>query len=353
MVRALLVGILVVSMVASCGKDDAAPQVAANAAAGKVVDVSGKVGATRNGAARQLAVGSEVFADDVIDTAGDGSIVIELFHNNARWAMEASLKSRVDESVAWGLEKQAVAKGVEHATSAAGRHGDRQAADTKASSEGATTGGSAPITAAAELDGAQADREREARSDSLKNEQAAAHKGMEAAKAARKVGAKTSKDAQDHPLGVEQPKPDKNLDPAAPPPPPPPPPPPTGTSSSSCDEVSCALGNNAGACCAKFKQRGKNAKPPAEPALAEQLDRTMIVEGIGKVKARVLACGDKFSATGVVKVTVAVDPAGQVSSATIKATPDPALGSCVADVIKQATFAKTRTGGTFSFPFPF
>jgi len=113
------------------------------------------------------------------------------------------------------------------------------------------------------------------------------------------------------------------------------------------------LGNNAGACCAKFKQRGKNAKPPAEPALAEQLDRTMIVEGIGKVKARVLACADKSSAKGVVKVTVAVDPAGQVSSATIKATPDPRLGSCVAAVIKQATFAKTRTGGMFMFPFPF
>lgn len=83
------------------------------------------------------------------------------------------------------------------------------------------------------------------------------------------------------------------------------------------------------------------------------LDRTMIANGIGVVKARVAACGDGVTAKGQVRVSVKVTPDGTVDSVTVKATPDPALGVCVKDAVSSATFTKTQKGGTFSYPFVF
>jgi hypothetical protein len=37
----------------------------------------------------------------------------------------------------------------------------------------------------------------------------------------------------------------------------------------------------------------------------------------------------------------------------VKSTPDPGLGSCVAGMMQKATFAKTQTGGSFSYPYTF
>jgi hypothetical protein len=144
MIRAIVVGVLICVGLHACGKDSP-PAVATSAAAGTVVEVSGKVNATRNGASRSLATGNEVFADDVVETASDGSVVIELTHNNARWSLEGGQQSRVDESVAFGLEKQAKSKVIEHATSAAGRHADRQAAETKESAVEAAPAATADV----------------------------------------------------------------------------------------------------------------------------------------------------------------------------------------------------------------
>lgn len=133
MLRAILLGMLLVAGAAACDKsarDGVAAQ--AHTAAGKVVEVTGKVVATRPGSApRELAVGGEVFRDDTVDTV-NGAIVVELFHNNARWSVDGKT-ARVDESMAWKLAKQDVAKPVDHATSSAGRDGERQGAGTTAS----------------------------------------------------------------------------------------------------------------------------------------------------------------------------------------------------------------------------
>ncbi len=92
--------------------------------------------------------------------------------------------------------------------------------------------------------------------------------------------------------------------------------------------------------------------PPAAPA--HGLDRAAISEGIAKVKSKITACGTANpGAKGKVKAKVTVAPAGTVTSATIEASPDPKLGTCVADVLKSATFAKTEAGGSFSYPFVF
>lgn len=135
MLRAVLVGVLAVSA-SSCGGERDAPKVAAGAPAGTVVQVSGTVVATREGKPRDLVSGGVVYGDDEIATSSDGSVVIELAHNGARWSLEGDARARVDRSAAWGLARQAgTTKAVDHATSAAGREGERTAADTRATTE--------------------------------------------------------------------------------------------------------------------------------------------------------------------------------------------------------------------------
>jgi hypothetical protein len=82
------------------------------------------------------------------------------------------------------------------------------------------------------------------------------------------------------------------------------------------------------------------------------LDRASISAGIAKVKARVQACASQATTGGTVKVVVKVAPDGSVTSATPNAS-DVALGTCVADVVKSATFAASTQGGSFSYPFVF
>ncbi len=149
MLRAVLVGLLAVSATSSCGGGGDTEKVAPGAVAGTVLEASGSVAATRHGASRALAAGAEVFADDLIDTA-NGSVVILLRHNNARWAVEGGQRLRVDESLAWKLAKQdGPAKVVDHASSAAGREGERAAADTRATAESAKAVGAAAPEGAA------------------------------------------------------------------------------------------------------------------------------------------------------------------------------------------------------------
>jgi predicted Zn finger-like uncharacterized protein len=134
---------------------------------------------------------------------------------------------------------------------------------------------------------------------------------------------------------------------------------PAASDSGGCDEVSCVLNNYEGACCAKFKKGGKpgggtpSGSKPAGGDLPDSLDRAMISDGVGKVKPRVMSCGEKSAAKGQVKVSVKVGPDGRVTSVTVKNTPDAALGDCVASMMQKATFAKTQNGGSFAYPYTF
>jgi outer membrane biosynthesis protein TonB len=134
--------------------------------------------------------------------------------------------------------------------------------------------------------------------------------------------------------------------------------------SASCDEVSCVLTGEPAACCAKYKRTdttdpfekdgsGELPRNPFSKDVPEGLDRTSISAGIAAVKSRVTACGRKSSATGKVKVKIDVHPAGNVTNVVVVATPDAALGACVAGVIAKAKFARTQQGGSFSYPFLF
>jgi predicted Zn finger-like uncharacterized protein len=136
---------------------------------------------------------------------------------------------------------------------------------------------------------------------------------------------------------------------------------PDKSDSGGCDEVSCVLSSYEGACCAKFRKGGKAPAPssggaaPAAPKgdAPESLDRAMISDGVAKVKTRAQACGDKSPAKGQVKVSVKVSPDGHVVNVQVKNTPDQALANCVVGVMQTAKFARTQSGGSFSYPFQF
>ncbi len=79
----------------------------------------------------------------------------------------------------------------------------------------------------------------------------------------------------------------------------------------------------------------------------------MIAAGVATVKPKISSCGDATSVKGVVKVSVKVAPSGLVVSVTVTATVDRDLGDCVAAAMRQAMFATTAQGGSFSYPFVF
>jgi TonB family protein len=64
-----------------------------------------------------------------------------------------------------------------------------------------------------------------------------------------------------------------------------------------------------------------------------------------------MACGDRSPAKGQVKVSVKVSPDGSVTGVTVRSTPEPGLGNCVAGVVQTAKFARTQNGGSFAYPF--
>jgi outer membrane biosynthesis protein TonB len=325
----LMLGLLLIAWLA-CGKDTSSTAAPATGPAGKVVEVTGKVSATRGAATRTLVAQAEVFADDVVETAADASVVILLAHNNARWSLEGGLRSRVDESVAWKLEKQEIAGTVEHATSAAGRHADRQSATTKES-------------ALVEDERARDDKDRlaeqppapvSATSDAKVEKQVPTPKpALEQNKPDPKPQAAETKVERDEPKReVTAPR----------------------TRGAACDEVACVLSNYDGPCCAKFKKSaGAKASGAAAGDVSGALDPAMIRAAIGAVKDKVRACADKHAAKGTVKVAITVNPAGTVAAVAVKETPDPALGACVAAAVKTATFPKSTGTVTFTFPFAF
>jgi hypothetical protein len=115
---------------AACKSSDDAPHVSAATAAapaGRVLEVAGSVTV----AGKPLVKGDTVVASAVIDTGADGSIVIELLHNLARWELGPNKHVRVDESLAWREPKRTEpAPQIDHEMSSAGRPAERMAAET-------------------------------------------------------------------------------------------------------------------------------------------------------------------------------------------------------------------------------
>jgi hypothetical protein len=97
----------------------------------------------------------------------------------------------------------------------------------------------------------------------------------------------------------------------------------------------------------------QEAEIPTVAVVPQFLDRPRISAGIANVKSRIASCGDSSPARGRVKVRVEVAPNGSVSDVRVEEAPNSTLGDCVKNVVQRATFAKTESGGNFSYPFVF
>lgn len=149
MLRAVLLGVLSLTVI-SCKAKDESVKSQPGVAAGKAIEVSGRVTLHHGAEARPLAKGDTVEGDDVIETGADGSVQIELAHNNATWELGANKKVKVRDSLAWNeAKKDKSAKAVEQDSAAAGRHAERNAADTTVSAAAPAATEAMPAPAAA------------------------------------------------------------------------------------------------------------------------------------------------------------------------------------------------------------
>ncbi len=135
MLRSALAALVLASAAVACGGGGGAvPAVVAGAPAGDVTEVSGGVTATRGGQPRALAVGDVVSGDDVIATGADGRVAIRLRHNLVPWTLGPGKSEQVAGSLAWKAPRstQTAAGPTGERSGAAGRHAEREAADTAA-----------------------------------------------------------------------------------------------------------------------------------------------------------------------------------------------------------------------------
>ncbi len=120
-----------------------------------------------------------------------------------------------------------------------------------------------------------------------------------------------------------------------------------------CDEITCLVEPNK-ACCRKLakKKPSSSTSGGGNSNLPEKLSRGDISAGISKVKGRVSSCGDKHDGKGRVSVSIKINGAGKVTSASASGGSS-GLRSCVTSAVKRARFKKTQKGMSVKYPFVF
>jgi outer membrane biosynthesis protein TonB len=89
----------------------------------------------------------------------------------------------------------------------------------------------------------------------------------------------------------------------------------------------------------------------ADVSRNEGLDAAQVSAGMKSIAGPVAACAGRTA--GTVKIAVKVGADGAVMSAAVVSAPEPAIGSCVASAVQTAVFAKTKVGGSFTYPVAF
>jgi hypothetical protein len=90
-----------------------------------------------------------------------------------------------------------------------------------------------------------------------------------------------------------------------------------------------------------------------DSGLPDSLSREAITQAMGRIKARVQACYEKFQQPGVVTAQVSIAPSGKVSQVGISGKFEGTeTGSCVAAAVRSASFARFR-GQPLSIDYPF
>jgi len=125
-----------------------------------------------------------------------------------------------------------------------------------------------------------------------------------------------------------------------------------------CDDISCVVNADSPCCVAR---RNNGAAPHDAPKKTETVDPNLppklvvgqITSTMATVKAKIMSCGDRTPAKGLVKIHLKVSGDGKVTDSSVETSPDPALGACVSAAAKRAVFPKTQTGGSFGIPYQF
>jgi hypothetical protein len=104
----------------------------------------------------------------------------------------------------------------------------------------------------------------------------------------------------------------------------------------------------------KPKKQAAAAEPAGGGAdLPEQLDRSAIVGGMGKVKGRVNACYDQYKVPGMANVSLTISKSGKVSNASVSgAFAGTPTGDCVERAVRSASFPPFKGAAqTIQYPY--
>jgi hypothetical protein len=333
MVRLPIPLLAIALMAGACGgSDSGGGPPAEDVAAGRVVEVSGAVSAERPGAGgaverRSLKLHDEVAGMDTIVTAADASVTIRLDHNGARWTLDGGQKKQLSTSAAWRAPKQGSAEALagerDDHTAAAGRHAEREAAETRA------TGGLRPMmpekraepeNAAAAPPGAPAPAPAPmppppARLDEGK---------MGKRETSRAPGQYEMKRKAEPPRKEPPAKPIRMSDPTDP------------------------LGGD------WESPRSPAPPPPPDKQVSGSVDKTVLVAAVRDRSAGFERCWADSGRTGELKVQlrISLDAGGQVTSVSAGGA-DGTLATCLERAAKAITFAAPGAPVQFTYPLVF
>ncbi len=94
-------------------------------------------------------------------------------------------------------------------------------------------------------------------------------------------------------------------------------------------------------------------EPERTSDIPERLGRRDITEGIGKIRGRISACGDKHQGdSATLKAKIEIGANGRVLTVSTTGL-DARIRACVEKAIKRAKFPKTQKGIVVSYPFVF
>jgi hypothetical protein len=318
-------------IVAGCGSGESArAKVDPAAAAGDVREVTGTVTGVLAGERRALSVGDVVAAGELIETGGDGDVVIELRHNHVHWHLGPSQARKPLDAAAWtaSAPTDRADPGGDR-TAAAGRLAEREGADT-ASTAVPTGGGSGSGSGSGA--GSDVDQQR-------------AVEPVEPVEPPEPIEPVEPKRDHVKRKGKKPTAEDPKSDPA---------PDDLRTPTDGCDEIACTI-DPSPTCCMKFRASGRLEKrsgggDSSDPP--EQLDSAAIRAAMTGIKGELVGCGSTHVGTKI-RIKLKVLPSGAVDTVTVEGIEDSAVVGCLTSAARRATFPRTQRGGSFSYPIVF
>jgi hypothetical protein len=96
----------------------------------------------------------------------------------------------------------------------------------------------------------------------------------------------------------------------------------------------------------------KEEAAKTEENIPEKLTQSDIKKGMGPVQKKAMECYEKYNVAGTANVKLTVEPSGKISSAALAGSYDNTpTGTCILDAVKKASFPKTKSPLSFSYPF--